>query len=161
MALARAAVPFVPGNIEAGSFPAIRTLPQKPAPSSIFINVSGRVLHWVQMITSSAQTKRPVFKLATENIRRCRWHPIARRTSSMSTSAWGPGPIWQPGMSIEQESSAAVKSKMELLPSIGLWAKLWGKSLINLLAASFGSWTTAPLIEARRPPTAYVTGGPT
>ena len=43
-------------------------------------------------------------------------------------------------MSIEQDSSAAVKSKVELLPSIGLWAKSWAKSLINLLAASFGSW---------------------
>src|SRR5258708_8959223 len=75
----------------------------------------------------------------------------------MSTSAWVPGPIWQPGMSIEQESSAAVKSKVELLASIGLWAKSWGKSLINLLAASFGSWTTALLIEGGRPPTAYVT----
>jgi hypothetical protein len=62
---------------------------------------------------------------------------------------------------IEQESSAAVKSKVELLPWIGLWAKSWGKSLINLLAASFGSWTTALLIEGRRPPTGCVTGGPT
>jgi DDE superfamily endonuclease len=53
-------MPFAPGNIEAGSFPAIRTLPQKPDPSSIFTHVSGRVLHWVQMIRSSAQTKRPV-----------------------------------------------------------------------------------------------------
>ena len=34
-------MPFGPGNIEAGSFPAIRTLPQKPDPSSIFANVSG------------------------------------------------------------------------------------------------------------------------
>ena len=33
--------------------------------------------------------------------------------------------IWQAGMSIEQESSAAVKSKVELLPWIGLWAKSW------------------------------------
>src|ERR1700688_2803523 len=32
-----------------------------------------------------------------------------------------------PGMSIEQESSAAVKSKVELLPFIGLSAKSWGK----------------------------------
>jgi hypothetical protein len=64
--------------------------------------------------------------------------PIARCTSSMSTSAWVPGPTWQPGISIEQESSVAVKSKLELLPSIGLWSKSWGKSLINLLAASFG-----------------------
>jgi hypothetical protein len=55
--------------------------------------------------------------------------PIARRTSSMSTSAWVPGPTWQPGMSIEQESSAAVKSKVELLPSIGLWAKSWARAL--------------------------------
>ena len=30
-------------------------------------------------------------------------------------------------MSIEQESSAAVKSKVELLPWIGLWAKSWGQ----------------------------------
>jgi hypothetical protein len=122
---------------------------------------SGRAFHWVAMITSSAQTKRPVFKPAAENNRRCRRRPIARCTSSMSISAWGPGPIWQPGMCIEQESSAAVKSKVELLPSIGLWAKSWGKSLINLLAASFGSWTIARLIEGRRPPTGCVTDGPT
>jgi hypothetical protein len=56
---------------------------------------------------------------------------------------------------------AAVKLKVELLPSIGVWAKSWGKSLRNLLAASFGSWTTALLIEGRRPSTACVTGGPT
>jgi hypothetical protein len=30
-------------------------------------------------------------------------------------------------MSIEQDSSAAVKSKVELLPWIGLWAKSWGQ----------------------------------
>ena len=72
---------FAPGNIEAGSFLAIRTLPQKQDPSSIFTNVSGRALHWVPMITSSVQTKRPVFKPAAENNRRCRWRPIARRTS--------------------------------------------------------------------------------
>jgi hypothetical protein len=156
-----AAMPFAPGNIEAGSFPVIRTLPQKPDPSLIFTNVSGRALHWVPTIMSSAQTKRPVFKPAAENNRRCRWRPIARSTSSMSTSAWVPGPTWQLGMSIEQESSAAAKSKVELLPSIGLWAKSWGKSLINLLAASFGSWTTVLLIEGRRLPTAYVTGGQT
>src|SRR5579863_2004675 len=48
-------------------FLAIRTLPQKPDPSSIFTNVSGRALHWVPMITSSARTKRPVFKPAAEN----------------------------------------------------------------------------------------------
>jgi hypothetical protein len=41
------------------------------------------------MITSSAQTKRPVFKPAAENNRRCRRRPIAPRTSSMSTSALG------------------------------------------------------------------------
>jgi hypothetical protein len=35
-------------------------------------------------------------------------------------SAWVPGPIWQPGMSIERKSSAAVKSKVELLPWIDL-----------------------------------------
>ena len=63
-------MPFAPGNIEAGSFLAIRTLPQKPAPSSIFTNVSGRAFHWVPMITSSAQMKRPVFKPAAENNRR-------------------------------------------------------------------------------------------
>jgi hypothetical protein len=57
-------------------------------------------------------------------------------------------------MSIEQESSGAVKSEVELLPWIGLGAKSLGKSLINLLAASFGSWTTARLIEG-------VTDGPT
>ena len=111
-----AAMPFAPGSIEAGSSLAIRALPAKPDPSSIFTNASGRALHWVAMITSSAQTKRPVFKPAAENNQPYRRHPIARRTSSMSTSAWGPGPIWQPGMSIEQESSAAVKSKVELLP---------------------------------------------
>jgi hypothetical protein len=32
-------------------------LPTKPDPSSIFTNASGRALHWVPMITSSAQTK--------------------------------------------------------------------------------------------------------
>src|SRR5271170_7495469 len=48
----------------------------------------------------------------------------------MSTSAWVPGPTWQPGVSIEQESLAVVKSRVELLPSIGLWAKSWSKSLI-------------------------------
>jgi hypothetical protein len=143
-------MPLSPGNIEAGSSPAIRTLPAKPGPFSIFISASGRALHWVPMITSCAQTKRPVFKPAAENNRRYRRRPIARHTSSMSTSAWVPGPIWQPGMSIEQESSAAVKSKVELLPWIGLWARSWGKSLINLLAASFGSWTTARLIEVNR-----------
>jgi hypothetical protein len=63
---------FAPGNIEAGSFLAIRTLPQKPDTSSIFTNVSGRALHWLPMITSSAQTKTPVFKPAAENNRRCR-----------------------------------------------------------------------------------------
>jgi hypothetical protein len=57
-------MPFAPGNIEARSFPAIRTLPEKPDPSSIFTNVSERALHWLPMITSSAQTKRPVFKPA-------------------------------------------------------------------------------------------------
>ena len=36
-----AAMPFAPGNIEAGSFLAIRTLPQKPYAFSIFTNVSG------------------------------------------------------------------------------------------------------------------------
>src|SRR5205823_4239921 len=35
------------------------------------------------------------------------------------------------------------------------------KSLINLLAASFGSWTTARLIEGRRPSIGCVTDGPT
>ena len=73
----------------------------------------------------------------------------------------GAGPIWQPGMSTEQKPSAAVKLKVELLPSIGLWAKSWDKSPINLLAASFGSWTTARLIGGRRPLTGYVTDGPT
>ena len=90
------------------------------------------------MITSSAQTKRPVFKPAAENNQRYRRHPIVRRTLSMSTSAWVPRPIWQPGMSIEQKSSVAVKLKVELLPSIGLWTKSWDKSPTNLLAASFG-----------------------
>jgi hypothetical protein len=33
--------------------------------------------------------ERPVFKLAAENNRRCRWRPIAPPTSSMSTSAVG------------------------------------------------------------------------
>jgi DDE superfamily endonuclease len=45
----------------------------------------------------------------------------------MSTSAWVPGPIWQLGMSIEQESSAAVKSKVELLPSIRLVGEVMGQ----------------------------------
>jgi hypothetical protein len=142
---------FALGNIEAGSSLAIRTLLAKPDPSSIFTNASGRALHSVPMITSSAQTKRPVFKPAAENSRRRRRRPIAPRTASMSTSAWGPGPIWQLGMSIEQESSAAVKSKVELLRWTGLWATSWGKSLTNRLVASFGSWTTARLIEGRRP----------
>jgi hypothetical protein len=36
--------PFAPGNIEAGSSPAIRTLLAKPDRSSIFTNASGRAL---------------------------------------------------------------------------------------------------------------------
>jgi hypothetical protein len=68
-------------------FPRDPNFAEKPDLSSIFTNVSGRALHWVPMITSSAQTKRPVFKPAAENNRRCRRRPIARRTSSMSTSA--------------------------------------------------------------------------
>jgi hypothetical protein len=43
------------------------------------------------------------------------------------SSAWVPGPIWQLGMSIEQESSDVVKSKVELLPWIGFSAKSWGQ----------------------------------
>ena len=41
-----AAMPFVPGNIEAGSSLAIPSSPSKPAPSSIFTNAFGRALHW-------------------------------------------------------------------------------------------------------------------
>jgi hypothetical protein len=126
-------------------FSAIRTLPQKPDPSSIFTNVSGRV----QMITSSAQTKRPVFKPAAENIPRL---PLAPNRPTyveheyFRLGAWTYLAAWDVH---RPRASAAVKSKVELLPSIGLWAKLWGKSLINLPAASFGSWTTALLIEDR------------
>ena len=97
----------------------------KRDPSSMFINAPGRALHWVPddyVICADEKTsiqarrrKQPTLPAA----------PIVPRTSSISTSAWGPGPIWQAGMSIEQESSAAVKSKVELLPWIGLWAKSW------------------------------------
>src|SRR6201988_985928 len=130
-------MPFAPGNIEAGSFHEIRTSPAKPDPFSIFTNASGRAFHWAPTITSSAQMKRPVFKPAAENNQRYRRLPIARCMANIGTSGWGPGPIWQPAMSIEQESSAAVKSKAELLRSIGLWATSWGKSLLNLLPCSF------------------------
>ena len=40
-------------------------------------------------------------------------------------------------------------------------AKSWGKSRINLLAASFGSWTIVPLIVARKPSSVFATSGPT
>jgi hypothetical protein len=45
-------------------------------------------------------------------------------------------------MSIEQESSAAVKSKMELLPSIGWWAKSWGKSRVFWIVDKCRRWPT-------------------
>jgi hypothetical protein len=51
--------------------------------------------------------------------------------------------------------------KSGIVPVNRLVGELWGKSLINPLAAAFGSWTIALLIEDRRLPTAYVTGGPT
>ena len=72
-----AAMPSAPGNIEAGSSLVIRTLPPKPVPSLLCTNVSGKAHRWALMITSSAPTKRPVFKPAAENNRRCRWRPIA------------------------------------------------------------------------------------
>jgi hypothetical protein len=51
--------------------------------------------------------------------------------------------------------------KSGIAPVNRLVGEVMGQSLINLLAASFGSWTTALLIEGRRPSTACVTGGPT
>ena len=51
--------------------------------------------------------------------------------------------------------------KSGIAPVDRLVGEVRGQELINLLAASFGSWTTARLIEGRRPSTGYVTDGQT
>jgi hypothetical protein len=79
----------------------------------------------------------------------------------MSTSAW----VAWTYLAAWDVHRARVFGRCEVKSGIApvdrLVSEVMGKSLINLLAASFGSWTTALLIEGRRPPTAYVTGGPT
>jgi hypothetical protein len=56
------------------------------------------------------------------------------------------------GMSIGRKSSVAAKSRAESLSWIGWSAKSWAKSPTNLLAESFGLWTTALLDEVGQTP---------
>jgi len=106
-------MPFAPGNIEAGSFPAIRTLPQKPDQSSIFTNVYGRAAPLGAddyVICADEKTS-----IEARRRKQPTLPPAPNRPTYVEHEyfrAWVPGPIWQPGMSIEQMSSAAVKSKV-------------------------------------------------
>ena len=65
----------VRGAIAAGYSRAIRSLPAKPAVSSISTNVGGKVQRWGRAITCSASTRRPASKQDGANIVHCRPAP--------------------------------------------------------------------------------------
>jgi hypothetical protein len=88
-----AAMPFAPGNIEAGFFLAIPALRIKLAPSSICTNAFGRALRWAPMTKSFQQMKRAAFKPAAANSLPSRRRQTTRCASSTSTFARVPGPI--------------------------------------------------------------------
>ena len=58
-----------PGAIAAGSSRATRSLPARPAASSICISAAGKVQRWGRAITCSASTRRPASRQGGANIR--------------------------------------------------------------------------------------------
>ena len=111
-----AAMPFAPGNIEAGSSPAIRGSPTKPDPSSIFMSAFGRALHWAPTTTSFPPTKRPAFRPVAGNSQLCLLLLTAPPGWKASIFARAPGSTWPLGMSIVPKSSDVVNPKTALRP---------------------------------------------
>ena len=75
----------VRGAIAAGYSRAIRSLPAKPAVSSISTNVGGKVQRWGRAITYSASTRRPASRPGGANIVHCHQPRGARSMLSTNT----------------------------------------------------------------------------
>ena len=148
------------GAIAVGSSPATRSLPARPARSSISISVAGKVQRWGRGITCSASTRRPASRRDGGNIRRCRRHPGARPMSSTNMCVSVPWPISLHGMCIGPDCSGAASKGIALPRSIAWSVRSWGRSLTGRHAAC--SWsTTARATAADAPPTVFAPNGRT
>ena len=107
----------------------------KRDPSSMFINAPGRALHWVPddyVICADEKTsiqarrrKQPTLPAA----------PIVPRTSSISTSAWGPAPIR--GLANSLPICPSIRSRF-FLPTL-------------LQTVRFGATPAGPFVDSEQP----------
>ena len=110
--------PFGPGISAAGSFHGIRSLPPRRVACSTYTPASGKAVLSTKMSLSSLPTKRPAFRPAVGSTAPRTVGRILPCVSSTSTFVVAPGPISLHWTCTTPESSAAVKPRTALHPSI-------------------------------------------
>ena len=126
-----------PGAIAAGYSRAIRSLPAKPAASSISTNVGGKVQRWGRAITCSASTRRPASRQDGANIVHCPRRRGARSMLSTNTPEPARWPISLRGTCIEPGFSVAASARTaSRLPSASSFRSCAGNRIVRRAACS-------------------------
>jgi len=136
------------GNIAAGFFRAIRSLPSRRDGSWTFTSASGRVRHCAAKITCCPPTRRRVSKRARVYTQPCPPSQDRQCASSMNTSAAERGLIWLRSMSIAPKCSAVASPRVVSRHSVGWSIKSCGNRRTAKPAGCFGSWTMVLRIAA-------------
>ncbi len=139
-------MPFVPGIIEAGSFPVIRLLWKEPRQFLTFTRVFGKGSLWVKETSSCRLMRKPVSRpeaAVIPSLDPGRGNPD---WSNMNISAKALLTIWLPGMFIVGRYSVAWNQRRGSSPSCVWWIKSWTRNPTGQRPGSFGSLIMALLI---------------